>query len=335
MFKKIIFLVFKNNYRFNALGNFAKTSKYEDILLISLGGRFKSFIGKILYFFRLGKFISIDGDPILNDEKLSINFWFTGTSLKISKNSKHLKNNFVNMSNPVIGDEKKIFQLYPIVKKNFNMNQKPKIIFMGKLFFKPGNSNLINSEILMKIRGDIINNFSLIDDYKFWNKMNNPKDSMLKFENYKILKTYLREQIILGVKKKFENSFSIYGEDNKQIGIDFSKPIYDKKKIKEIYKGNICIDTGSILGSLSLHPRSIQIIESGGLLLQAKQHDSDSIWGDLSERVVSDNLNSLIDKLEKYLLDKKMCDETLNMIFEKFKDSKKKIGVNLKKSLFN
>ena len=187
----------------------------------------------------------------------------------------------------------------------------------------------------MKIRGDIINNFSLIDDYKFWNKMNNPKDSMLKFENYKILKTYLREQIILGVKKKFENSFSIYGEDNKQIGIDFSKPIYDKKKIKEIYKGNICIDTGSILGSLSLHPRSIQIIESGGLLLQAKQHDSDSIWGDLSERVVSDNLNSLIDKLEKYLLDKKMCDETLNMIFEKFKDSKKKIGVNLKKSLFN
>ena len=84
-----------------------------------------------------------------------------------------------------------------------------------------------------------------------------------------------------------------------------------------------------------MHPRSIQIIESGGLLLQAKQHDSDSIWGDLSERVVSDNLNSLIDKLEKYLLDKKMCDETLNMIFEKFKDSKKKIGVNLKKSLFN
>ena len=111
MFKKIIFLVFKNNYRFNALGNFAKTSKYEDILLISLGGRFKSFIGKILYFFRLGKFISIDGDPILNDEKLSINFWFTGTSLKISKNSKHLKNNFVNMSNPVIGDEKNISTL--------------------------------------------------------------------------------------------------------------------------------------------------------------------------------------------------------------------------------
>ena len=286
MFKKIIFLVFKNNYRFNALGNFAKTNKYDDILLISLGGRVKSFIGKILYFFRLGKFISIDGDPILSDEKLSINLWFTGTSLKISKNSKYLKNNFVNMSNPVIGDE-------------------------------------------------IINNFSLIDDYKFWNKMNNPQDNMLKFENYKILKTYLREQIILSVKRKFKNYFSIYGEDNKQIGIDFSKPIYDEKKIKKIYKGNICIDTGSILGSLSLHPRSIQIIESGGLLIQAKQHDSDTIWGELSERVVFNNLNSLVETLEKYLLDTKMCEETLNMLFEKFKDSKKRISINLKKSLFN
>ena len=215
------------------------------------------------------------------------------------------------------------------------MNQKPKIIFMGKLFYKPGNSNLINSEILMKNRSEIINNFSLIDDYKFWNKMNNPQDNMLKFENYKILKTYLREQIILSLKRKFKNSFSIYGEDNKQIGIDFSKPIYDEKKIKKIYKGNICIDTGSILGSLSLHPRSIQIIESGGLLIQAKQHDSDTIWGELSERVVFNNLNSLVETLEKYLLDTKMCDETLNMLFEKFKDSKKRISINLKKSLFN
>lgn len=335
MFKKIVFLLFKNNYRLNALGNFAKSNKYGDILLISLGGRFKSFIGKILYFFKLGKFISIDGDPTLNDENFSINLWFTGTSLKISKNLKYLNNNFVNMSNPVIRQEKKIFQLYPIIKENFNINQKPKIIFMGKLFFKPGNSNLIDSEMLMKNRGEIINNFSLLDDYKFWNKINNQQDDMLKFENYKIFKTYLREQIILGVKRKFKNSFLIYGEDNKKIGIDFFKPIYNEKKIKEIYQGNICIDTGSIFGSLSLHPRSIQIIESGGLLIQAKQNDSDSIWGELSKKVVFNDLNSLLQILEKYCLDTKMCNQTLNMLFEKFKDSKKKININLNKSLFN
>ena len=34
-------------------------------------------------------------------------------------------------------------------------------------------------------------------------------------------------------------------------------------KVKKIYKGNICLDTGSIMGSLSLYPRSIQILESG------------------------------------------------------------------------
>ena len=83
--KKLIFLVFRNNYRKAALGNFGKSAKYNDILLISLGGRFKSIIGKIIFFFKLGKFISIDGDPVLTDKNSSINLWYTGTTLKILK----------------------------------------------------------------------------------------------------------------------------------------------------------------------------------------------------------------------------------------------------------
>jgi len=38
---KIVFLVLRNNYRFFALGNFAKSRKYGDVLIISLGGKFK------------------------------------------------------------------------------------------------------------------------------------------------------------------------------------------------------------------------------------------------------------------------------------------------------
>ena len=70
-------------------------------------------------------------------------------------------------------------------------------------------------------------------------------------------------------------------------------------------------------------------------MIQARQKDSDSIWGELSEKVVFNDLNSLLQILEKYCLDTKMCDQTLNMLFEKFKDSKKKININLNKSLFN
>ncbi len=335
MIRKLIFLVFRNNYRSAALGNFGKSAKYDDILLISLGGRIKSILGKILFFFKVGKFISIDGDPVLTDKNLSVNLWYTGTSLKISKQFRHLKNNFVNMNNPVISKEQNLFQIYPIIKKKQNINKKIKIIFMGKIFFQPGNSKLINSEVLKKNQKKIINDFSLIDNKTFWSGLDYTKDDALRFENYKVFKTYLREQIILEINKNFKKYFFVYGEDKKNIGLEFLKPTYNLNKIKEIYKGNICIDTGSILGSLSLHPRSIQIIESGGLIIQSKQEDAKLIWGSMSEKVVFNNTNILIEELEKYLTNPKKCNETLEMIFQNFSDSKNKIKKNLSKLLFN
>ena len=39
-----------------------------------------------------------------------------------------------------------------------------------------------------------------------------------------------------------------------------------KDKIQSLYNGNICLDLGSSSGSLTLYPRSIEIIESGGLI---------------------------------------------------------------------
>lgn len=335
MFKKVVFLVFRNNYRFAALGNFGKSTKYGDLLLISLGGRFKSILGKILYFFKIGNFISIDGDPIFDHQNLSINLWLTGTSLKILKQYRHLNNNFVNMNNPVIRKEKKLFQIYPIIKKKFIISKKPKIIFMGKISFQPSNSSFINQEILKKNQYSIKNDFSLIDKNEFWSALGECKDEYHKFENYKIFKTYLREQLILEISKNFKNHFSIFGEDKKNIGLDFLKSTYDPKKINDIYNGNICIDTGSILGSLSLHPRSIKIIESGGLLIQAKQEDSKIIWEEMHERIVFNNITSLLEGIEKNLSNLNLCNETLSMLFEKFSDSKKKIEENIKKSLLN
>ena len=84
-------------------------------------------------------------------------------------------------------------------------------------------------------------------------------------------------------------------KDNK---IKFMNPIFNLEKVKEIYKGNLCIDTGSIMGSLSLYPRSIQILESGGLLIQTKQFDSNFIWGNLYEKVISNDIENLLSNLD-------------------------------------
>ena len=144
MLNKIIFLVFRNKYRYSSLANFGKSKRYGNVLLISLGGRFKVFIGKILYYLKLGKFISIDGDPFFENNKTSINLWFGGSSFKITKKYKGFSNNYVNINNPVIYKEKKIFQIYPIIKRQSQINRNPSIIFMGGIFFQPNNEKFIS-----------------------------------------------------------------------------------------------------------------------------------------------------------------------------------------------
>lgn len=329
MIKKIIFLVFKSNYRFSALGNFAKSSKYGNILIISLGGRLKSIMGRCLYYLGIGKFISIDGSPFLKNKKNSINLWLTGTSLKISTEYRNYQNNYVNMINPVVRKEKNFFQIYPIIKKKYKINNNPKIIFMGKIFFQPGGKNLINYKNLIINKNRLVKKFSLIDSKKFWSELSFDKNILIKFENYRIMKTYQREQILLKIQKNFKNSLHLFGEGSNRTGLYFHKQVYANKEIKKIYNGNICIDTGSIMGSLSLHPRSIQIIESGGLIIQTKQYDANAIWGEMNNKIIFNNIDTLLNKLDLYLSCPKKCNELLEMILIKFKNSKKKISKNI------
>ena len=88
---------------------------------------------------------------------------------------------------------------------------------------------------------------------------------------------------------------------------------------------------GSTLGSLSLYPRSNQIIESGGLILQCKQVDSDKIWKNLSKKINFVNLDTLINLIDSLLNDKIYCDNLLHEIKENFINSDKDIESSLKK----
>ena len=103
--------------------------------------------------------------------------------------------------------------------------------------------------------------------------------------------------------------------------------------IKKIYEGNICIDTGSAMGSLSLHPRSLTILESNGLLIQSKQVDSSDIWGDLNEKIVFNNIESFLNGIDLVLTDQNKFNEYLDAIYEKFKKSEHKTYEVLKENL--
>jgi hypothetical protein len=329
--KKVIFLVFKNKHRYSALGNFGKSKNYQDILLISLGGRFKSVIGRILYFFKVGKFIALDGFPFFKNNENSINLWFNG-SWKIFKKFQSYNNNFVNIKNPIINEKQKIFQIYPLIKKKKIFYKRPKIIFMGKIYYLP-NENLISNNFLHLNKKKLLNRFNLIDDKNYWLNNNENHEIEFIFKKYRIVKTYLREQIILNIKKNFKDNFLIYGEDNKRIGINFQPPIYKYNKIKKIYEGNICIDTGPIPGSMSLNPRSISIIESNGLLMQAKQNDSNLVWESLSEKIIFNDMENLLTEIDLVLTDLKKFNDYLSMTHKRFKKSEYQNYKTLKNTL--
>ena len=108
----------------------------------------------------------------------------------------------------------------------------------------------------------------------------------------------------------------------------------DLDKLKNIYQGNICLDLGSTLGSVSLYSSSNQIIESGGLIVQIKQNDSDEIWKGLSNKITFTNQNELINIIDNMFINSAYCEVLLSDIYSNFKDSKKNIENNLNK-IFN
>lgn len=331
---KLIFLIFRNNFRKSTLGNFGKTRKYGKIIVISLSGRIKSFFGKILYNLNIGKFISIDGDPFLINKENSINLWFTGTSLRITKCFKNYPNNFVNMNNPIISQEKKIFQIFPLIKSNSCINKNPKIIFMGKIYFEPKKNDILTLGYLKKQKNKLLENFKLVDDLNFWSQFKN-NDDTVNFENYRVFKTFLREKIIIEIVKNFKDKFFVYGQNLKKNNIKFLDPIFSINQVAKIYKGNLCLDTGSIMGSLSLYPRSIQILESGGLLLQAEQKDAGQTFKKLNQKVYFNSMNELLIGIEEYLKNPKKCNDTFNLIYSKFKNNKIKMEKVLNNTLYD
>ena len=325
---RLIFFSFKHRYREKELNNFLNTRIYGKYFILNLGGPFKHFIAKILLFLRIGKAISCDGRPLIADESRGINFWMRGTSLNIPSNLKNLNNNFVTINNALF-QEKKVFQIYPINIKKTQIQDDLKIIYVSRVSIE---TNLEEKNIWEKYKTQLIEDFSLIDDKKFFEKIFPDNNNELKkFDLYKKLKLLLRFEIIKNIKLRFDKKLNLIGDDWSSLSFNSLPSIYNIKKIQNIYKGNICLDLGSMLGSISLYSRSNQIIESGGLIIQSFQSDSREIWRNVHDKILFRNLSDLISLIEKLLNNKVYCSTLLQEISKNFNDSKKFIEKSLDK----
>ena len=325
---KLIFFSFKHRYRQKELNNFLKSRTYGKYFILNLGGPFRYFIAKLLIFLRIGRAISCDGKPLITKKSKGINFWMRGTTQHIPKDLKKLNNNFVTIDNPLVKD-KKIFQIYPINIKQTQIRRDCKIIYISKIIIE---ADAEEKRIWEKYKVQMMEDFGLIDSKIFWEKIYIKENNELeKYFLYKKFKLLLRFEIIKNIKVMFDKNLHLIGDDWNLFSINSSPSNYNVKQIKKLYEGNICLDLGSMLGSVSLYPRSNKIIESGGLIIQSYQSDANEIWGDLKDKILFKNLSDLTSLINKLLADKRYCSFLLKEISNNFRNSKKTLEKNLDK----
>jgi hypothetical protein len=325
---KLIFFSFKHRYRQKELNNFLKSRTYGKYFILNLGGPFRYFIAKLLIFLRIGRAISCDGKPLITKKSKGINFWMRGTTQHIPKDLKKLNNNFVTIDNTLVKD-KKIFQIYPINIKQTQIRRDCKIIYISKIIIE---ADAEEKRIWEKYKVQMMEDFGLIDSKIFWEKIYIKENNELeKYFLYKKFKLLLRFEIIKNIKVMFDKNLHLIGDDWNLFSINSSPSNYNVKQIKKLYEGNICLDLGSMLGSVSLYPRSNQIIESGGLIIQSYQNDANEIWGNLKDKILFKNLSDLTSLINKLLTDKGYCSFLLKEISNNFRNSKKSLEKSLDK----
>ena len=313
----LIYFAFKYRYRFKDLNNFLKSRIYGKYILLNFSGPFKNYLSKVLILLKIGRAISCDGHPLIKNKSQGYNFFIRGTDLNIPSNLLDLDNNIVSIKHPLLKNDK-IFQIYPINIKKNKMNVDIKIIFMSSIKLE---KNEEESLFWKAHKEKILNNFAILDDKHFWqNNLSNK--SLLEINRfYRITKTLLRFEIVTYLKKIYDKKFVLIGDDWKKYSFDSLKSNYDSKKNNKIYKGNICLDTGSLEGSSSLYPRANQIIESGGLIVQNYALDASEHWKDLKQDLLFKNFDELRNIIDKLINNLELSNILLGKISKHFKNS--------------
>ena len=120
--------------------------------------------------------------------------------------------------------------------------------------------------------------------------------------------------------KDFPNEFMLLGKDWGNIsksGKNFMN--YNPESRRERYKGAICVDFLSKSGISVLYQRTLEIIESGGLLIQSYGYDSEQIYGqELCQKICFRSYLELRELIIFYLSDFNAFEDTLRLISSHF-----------------
>ena len=190
--------------------------------------------------------------------------------------------------------------------------------------------------IWKKNKENFLKNLSIFNTTNIFkeNTTDNDFNETVKFKIFREIQSLLRIEIVKKIFPIFHKQIIIIGKDWSKHLKKNTIDLFEKKERQELYNNNICLDLGSNSGSLSLYPRSIEIIENNGALLQLEQQDAKLIFNNYKNFFTFRNIETLINKIEYLAETCTNFDNHINLQHYLFKNSKNKIYEEIKNSLF-
>ena len=264
-----IILMYGGKYRITQLNSCLRYFRIDGTILFST----KSYLlFKFIFFFFKKKVIPIflDGKFITGNYSKYYILWFN-TANEIPDLRKKNKNNLFLCLDPK--KDNNLFPLTTKIKSGFilKLNKNTKIVYISEVNINVNNDvkNFWN-----KNKNEILNNLDKVNNINFINEIffTEGKENYI---NYIQLKNLLRFELINFINKYFSKNLLLVGKDWAQLGFSAKTIQYNTSFRKKSYMNNICLDFGSKSGLNSLYPRTVEILENKGFLLQSKQHDSE------------------------------------------------------------
>jgi hypothetical protein len=313
---KLVIWIVKNPARLPHFNNFQGLKKFGRYLSLTYAPKNRiseNLLNKLLVKFSWINMIYTDSE-YENRKKFARIWWNTPLEIPDEFKSHH---NFIVTQNPI--KEVQNFQFYPILGQKrverSAIELKP-IVYIAEVDL-PSDEFTIN---LWNQKKDILlSNFQIIREKFFWDQFD--LDVRKKFEIFSTFQNLFRIECIQSLKLNPIQDFILIGDGWKRLGFTNYETSSEKSKRVELYSGSICLDFGSKSGSDSLYQRSIEIIESGGILLQALHPDSRDVFGlKLSQLINFSSTEELNSKIKEITGDFALRNQILECLSLKFSD---------------
>lgn len=224
------------------------------------------------------------------------------------------ENNFAVIKNPIA--EMKSFDFFPILEVQTQgvRDFKNRVVYIGEL--SPPIEDF--SHNLWKVfRDQLMLDLSLIRKKEFWEMLDLEDED--KFKAYIDLQNCIRLASIQRINHDLRKYLTVIGSGWENSGFESQINVQQRHQRKSLYRGSVCLDLGSKSGSNSLYQRSIEVIESGGILLQSTHPDSVEVYGkELASLITFTSILEMNTKIKKTLESDDLKSQILQLLAMRF-----------------